>query len=95
MAYGFRSVFRANLYVVWFVCDCVMVKDWFHKVLGLSEIEHCVSGQQNPEQNGKQGCAQISTHSNESVVSNLDDQNFPIRTPIHAFLDSTESSSSL
>ena len=27
MAYGFRPVFRANLYVVWFVCDCVMVKD--------------------------------------------------------------------
>ena len=43
MAYGFRSVFRANLYVVWFVCDCVMVKDQFHGVLGLSEIEHCVS----------------------------------------------------
>ena len=46
MAYGFRSVFRANLYVVWFVCDCVMVKDQFHRVLGMSEIEHCVSGQQ-------------------------------------------------
>ena len=27
MAYGFRPVFWANLYVVWFVCDCVMVKD--------------------------------------------------------------------
>ena len=62
MAYGFRSVFWANLYVVWFVCDCVMVKDWFHRVLGLSEIEHCVSRQQNPEQNGKRGCAQISPH---------------------------------
>ena len=46
MAYEFCSVFRANLYVVWFVCDCVMVKDLFHRVLGLSEIEHCVSGQQ-------------------------------------------------
>ena len=29
MAYGFRSVFRANLYVVWFVCDRVMVKTGF------------------------------------------------------------------
>ena len=44
MAYGFGSVFRANFYVVWFVCDCVMVKDQFHGVLGLSEIEHYVSG---------------------------------------------------
>ena len=43
MAYGLRSVFRANLYVVWFVCDCVMIKDWFHRVLGLSKTEHCVS----------------------------------------------------
>ena len=33
MAYGFRSVFRVNLYVVWFVCDCVIVKDRFHRVL--------------------------------------------------------------
>ena len=57
MAYGFRSVFWANLYVVWFVCDCVMVKDRFHRVLGLSKIEHCLSGQQNPEHNGKRGCA--------------------------------------
>ena len=38
MAYGFRPIFRANLYVVWFVCDCVMVKDRFHAVLGLSEV---------------------------------------------------------
>ena len=37
MAYRFRSIFRANLYIVWFVCDCVMVKDRFHGVLGLSE----------------------------------------------------------
>ena len=44
MAYGFRSVFWANLYVIWFVCDCAMVKDWLHRVLGLSKIEHCVSG---------------------------------------------------
>ena len=48
MAYGFRSVFRENLYVVWFVCDYVMVKYRFHGVLGLSETEHNVSGQQNP-----------------------------------------------
>ena len=48
MAYGFRSVFRENLYVVWFVCVCVMVKDQFHRVLGLSETKNCVSGQQNP-----------------------------------------------
>ena len=46
MAYGFCSIFRANLYVVWFVCDCVMVKDRFHRVLGLFKIEHCVSRQQ-------------------------------------------------
>ena len=32
MAYGFRPVFQANLYVVWFVCDCVKVKDRFHGV---------------------------------------------------------------
>ena len=95
MAYGFRSVLRANLYVVWFVCDCVMVKDWFHGVLGLSEIEHCVSGQQNLEHNGKRGCAQISAHPCELAVSTLDDHNFLVRAPIHAFLDSTESSSSL
>ena len=37
MAYGFCSIFRVNLYVVWFVCDCVMVKDRFHRVLGLSK----------------------------------------------------------
>ena len=52
MAYGFHSIFQENLYVVWFVCDCVMVKDRFHRVLGLSETEHNVSGQQNPKQNG-------------------------------------------
>ena len=44
MAYGFRPVFRANLDVVWFVYDCVMVKDQFYGVLGLSETEHCVLG---------------------------------------------------
>ena len=57
MAYGFRPIFRANLDVVWFVCYFVMVKDQFYKVLGLSETEHCVLGWQNPEQNGKRGCA--------------------------------------
>ena len=95
MVYGFRSVFRANLYVVWFVYDYVMVKDRFHRVLGLSETEHCVSGQQNPEQNGKRGCAQISAHPCKSAVSTLDDHNFLVQTLIGAFLDSTESSSSL
>ena len=95
MAYEFYSDFQANLYVVWFVCDCVMVKHRFHGVLELSKIEHCVSGQQNPEQNGKRGCAQISAHPCESAASTLDDHNFLVRTPIHAFLDSTESSSSL
>ena len=95
MAYGFRSVFRVNLYVVWFVCDCVMVKDRFHRVLGLSKIEHCVLGQQNPEHNGKRGCAQISAHPRESAASTLDDHNFLVQTLIRAFLDSTESSSSL
>ena len=30
MAYLFRPVFQANLYVMWFVCDCVMVKDQFY-----------------------------------------------------------------
>ena len=91
MAYGFRSFFRATLYVVCFVCDCVMVKDRFHRVLGLSKIEHCVSGQQNPEYNGKRGCAQISAHPCELAVSTLDGHNFLVRTPIHVFLDSTES----
>ena len=67
MTYGFRPIFRANLYVVWFVCDCVMVKDQFYGVLGLSKTEHCVLGWQNPEQNGKRGCAQISTHPCESA----------------------------
>ena len=86
MAYGFRLVFWANLYVVWFVCDCVIVKGRFHRVLGLSEIEHCVSGQKNPEQNGKRGCAQIFAHPCESAALTLDGHNFLVRTPIHAFL---------
>ena len=42
MAYGFRPVFLANLYVVWFVCDRVMVKDQFYGVSRLSETEYCV-----------------------------------------------------
>ena len=46
----------------------------------------------NPEQNGKRGCAQISAHPCESAVSTLDGHNFLVRTPICAFLDSTESS---
>ena len=95
MAYGFRPIFRANLYVVWFVYDCVLVKYRFHRVLGLFETKHCVSGQQNLEHNGKWGCAQISAHSCESTASTLDGHNFLVRTPIRAFLDSTESSSSL
>ena len=95
MAYEFRSVFQENLYDMWFGYDCVMVKYRFHGVLGLSKTEHCVSRQQNPEQNGKRGCAQISAHPCESAASNLDGHNFLTQTPIHAFLDSTESSSSL
>ena len=95
MAYRFRPIFRTNLYVVWFVCDCVMVKDQFYGVLGLSETEHYVLGWQNPEQNGKWGCAQISAHPCESAVSTLDGHNFLVRTPIRAFLDSTERSLSL
>ena len=95
MAYGFRPVFRSNLYVMWFVCDCVMVKDQFYGVSGLSETEHCVLGWQNLEQNGKQGCAQISAHPCESAASTLDGHNFFVRNPIRTFLDSTESSLSL
>ena len=95
MANGFRSIFWANLYVVWFVCDCVMVKNRFHRVLGLYEIEHCVLGQQNPEHNGKWGCAQIFAHPCESAASTLDGHNFLVRTPICTFLDSTEISLSL
>ena len=72
-----------------------MVKHRFHGVLGLSETEYCVMGQQNPEQNGKRGCAQISAHPCESIVSTSDDHNFPVRTLICTFLDATESSLSL
>ena len=69
-----------------------MVKDWFHRVLGLSETEHCVSGWQNPKQKGKRECAQSSAHPCESAASTSVDHNFFVRTRIRAFLDSTESS---
>ena len=95
MANGFRSDSRANLDVMWFVCDCVMVKDQFYSVLGLSKTEHCVLGWQNPEKNGKRGCAQISAHPCESAASTLDGHNFLVRTPICSFLDSTEISLSI
>ena len=95
MAYGFRPIFRANLYAVWFVCDCVMVKDQFYEVSGLSKTELCVLRWQNPEQNGKRGFAQISAHPCESVASTLNGYKFLVQTPIHTFLDSTESSLSL
>ena len=49
----------------------------------------------NPEYNGKRGCAQIFAHPCESVASTSDGHNFPVRTPIFTFLDSTESSLSL
>ena len=49
----------------------------------------------NPEQNGKRGCAQISAHPCESALSTLDGHNFLVRTPIRAFLDSTERTLSL
>ena len=68
MAYEVSSCFRANLYVVWFVCDCVLVKDKFHDVLELSKTEHRVPGQQNLEQNGKRGCAKNSAHSCDSAA---------------------------
>ena len=80
---------------MWFGYCCVTVKERFHRVLGLSETEHCVLGRQNPEQNGKRGCAQISVHPCELAASTLDDHNFLVRTPIRAFLDSTESSLSI
>ena len=80
---------------MWFVCDCVMVKDQFYKVSGLSETEHCVLGRKNLEQNDKRGCAQISAHPCESAASTLDSHNFLVRTLIRAFLDSTEISLSI
>ena len=81
---------------MWFGYDCVIVKDWFHEVLGLSKIEHCVPRQQkNPKQNGKRGCAQISAHPCESAAPTSDGHNFLVRTLICTFLDSAESSLSL
>ena len=71
------------------------MKDQFHGVLGLSEIEHCVLGQQNPKQNGKRGCAYISAHPCELAESTSDDHNFLIQTSIPMFLDSMENSFSL
>ena len=71
------------------------VKDRFHEVSGLSETEHYVPGRQNPKQNGKRGCAQISAHPCKSAASTSDDHNFLIQTLIRSFLDSTESSLSL
>ena len=71
MAYGFHPVFQVNLDVMWFVCYCVMVKDQFYRVLGLPETKHYVLGWQNPEQNDKRGCAQISAHPCESATSTL------------------------
>ena len=73
----------------------MMVKDRFNGVSQLSEIEHCVLGQRNPEENGKWECAQIFAHLCELAAPTSDDHNFPIRNPICTFLDSTESSLSL
>ena len=95
MAYGFRPVFRANFDVMWFLCDCVMVKDQFYRVSGLSKTEHCFLGWQNPEHNDKRGCAQSSAHPCESAMSTLDGHNFLVQTPNRAFLDSTKSSLSI
>ena len=72
-----------------------MVKDQFYRVSRLSETEHCVLGWQNPEQNDKRGCAQISAHPCESAASTLNGHNFLVRTPIRSFLDSMESSLSI
>ena len=68
MAYRFRPVFRANLDVMWFVCDYVMVKNQFYRVSGLSETEQCGLGWKNPEQNEKRECVQISAHPCESAA---------------------------
>ena len=95
MAYGVSFDFSDEFVCCVVVCDCVMVKDRFHRVLGLSKTEHCVSGQQNPEHNGKWGCAQISAHPCELAVSTFDGHNFLVQTQIRLFLDSTESSLSL
>ena len=70
-----------------------MIEDRIHWVSGLSETEHCIPRRQNPKQNGKRGCAHFRTPCLVALTS--DDHNFLVRTPIHTFLDSTESSLSL
>ena len=80
---------------MWFGFCCVMVKDRCHGVLGLSEIEHCVSGQQNPKQNGKRGCAHIFAHLCILAASTSDGHNFLVQTSIRVFVDFTKSSFSL
>ena len=92
MAYGFRPIFRGNLYVMCSFCDYVMVKDKFLGFRDCSKPNTVFWDGKNPEQNGKRGYAQISAHPCESAVSTLDDHNFLVRTLIRAFLDSTESS---
>ena len=72
-----------------------MVKDHFHGISRLSETQHCVPGWQNPKQNGKRGCAQISSHPCESAASTMDGHNFLVQTLIRAFLDSMERSLSI
>ena len=89
------SHFKANLKCVWFGCCCVTIKDRFHEVSGMSEIEYCVPERQNPEQNGKRGYAQIFVHPCKSAASTSDDHNFIVRTSICTFFDYTESSLSL
>ena len=71
------------------------IKYRFHEVSRLFKTEHCVPGRQNPEHNGKRGCAQIYAHPCELAALTSEGHNFLVRTPIHVFLDSTESSLSL
>ena len=79
--------------VVWLLlCEGQRSVSW---VLRQSETEHGVPERKNPEHNGKRGSAQISAHPCESVASTSDGDNFLVRTPIRAFLDSTERSLSL
>ena len=70
------------------------VKNRFHEVSKLSETKH-FPGRQNPEHNGRRGCAQISAHRCKSALSTSDSHNFLVQTPIYVFLDSTERSLSL
>ena len=71
------------------------VKDRFHGVLGLSEIEHCVPRCKISSRMENGECAQISAHPCKSTASTSDDHNFLVQTPIPAFLDSMERSLSL